>query len=883
MSASPPEPHSVPAPQERVPPSGMLRRFGPLYTWTPLGWLLGRLRLSERSAERVRQAAERGPVVYVLHSWSRLDWLALNQVLNAHRLPLARHTFAFRSSLFAPMKEMLRGLAAGALDLLSPRVRPEEGGWLRQAVSAGAPGAIFLVQRQDLAGMITGERQASTDPLEVLVDAQRDSARPIQLVPVVVLWSRSPEAQVRSGVMRQVLGSADEPSWVRKLFSRGWGTATEQSALVEVGEPVDLAAFLARKAEEPRPRQVKTVRLVLRRYLYQTAHVIRGPGVRPYRWMRRLVLDSPEVRRLVDEEALATRRSPEQVRAKVAGVFDHMAARLDELTMRAANRVVHVLWSRIYAGIDVREEDLERIREALRKGTPVLIPCHRSHLDYLLISSLLYAHDIFIPHVVAGENLSFWPAGPIARRLGAVFIRRSFKGDRVFPVVFQRYLKQLLRDGFPVEFFIEGTRSRSGKLLPARLGVLGMVLDAAAEVREGKEVTLLPIAISYEQIAEEKSYARELQGEAKKPEDIAQLAAASKVVNRRYGRVYLRVGEPIPVRPLLDGVPGGWASLDRDHRHELLQDVGERVMHRIARSMVVLPTGLVAMALLASARRGIRHAELFGRCERMLGLLVAEGAVPAVTLSALGWAMDQALHRFQSGRMIARIQDEEGEILQVVDQRRMTLEYYKNGAMYVAVPASLLASAVAARCLPSAERPVAPGRADDAEVSRLFRLQVFLLRYEFALDPERTLEAHQARARAALLRYGALVERDGELALGDPTRLAELAGLTRNFIESYLLVLRAARTLRSRDISVDDLPRRIQEIGKGLLAVDELRRPESLSMENLKNAVRALREEGVLQVKVGGGGLQFEDAAHRQYSDDLLGLLGRAPVSAGPA
>jgi len=847
--------------------SAMLRRFGPLYNLS-LGWLLGRLRLSEQSAERIRQAAERGPVVYVLHSWSRLDWLALNRVLNVHRLPLARFTYGFRSSPYAPLKAALRGLYSS----LGSHRPEEERAALTRAVSEGSPTALFLVQRADLLDVLWADRPREPDPLEALVQVQRDLGRPIQIVPIVVLWSRRPESQRQSGVARQVLGSADEPSPLVKLVA---AARSDDTVIVEAGEPLDLAELLRRKADEGSARQIKALRLLLRRFLYRTAHVVRGPAVRPYAWMRRLVLDSPDVRQLVADESAATRKPPEAIRAQVARAYERMAARLSYPVMLFGNRVVSLLWSRIYAGIDIREEDLERIRAALRQGTPILVPCHRSHLDYMLISTVLYAHDIFVPHIVAGDNLSFWPLGAFARRVGAVFIRRSFKGDRIFPVVFQRYLQQLIRDGFPVEFFIEGTRSRSGKLLPARLGVLGMVMDASAEIREGTEITVLPMSISYEQIAEERSYARELAGEAKKKEDIGELAKASKVVTRRYGRVYLRVGEPLPLKPLLASLPASWAELDRDHRHEILQGIGEQIMHRIARSLVLLPSGVVAMALLASARRGIRRTDLHSRVERMLALLVAEGATPAVSLGSTGWAIDQAVRRFQAGRMVSRLDDEDGEILQVIDARRITLEYYKNGAMALAVPASLLAGAIAARCLPTAEQPTARGTPDDDEVARLFRLQIFLLRYEFTLDPTATVEAHEAAARAALIRYGALVERGGQPELGDPRLLAELAGLTRNFVESYLLVLRGARTLRSRDIAPDDLPRRIQEVGRGLLAVDQLRRPEALSLENLKNAVRAFREEGVLQIKAGGAGLQFEEGTHRQYTADLMALLGQ--------
>ncbi|NUQ12094.1 MAG: redoxin domain-containing protein, partial [Gemmatimonadaceae bacterium] len=216
------------------------------------------------------------------------------------------------------------------------------------------------------------------------------------------------------------------------------------------------------------------------------------------------------------------------------------------------------------AGVDLRDVDVERIRAAYRDGATVLVPCHRSHLDYVLISSQLFERDVMIPHVVAGENLSFFPLGPLLRRVGAVFIKRSFSGDRVFPAVFSAYLRQLIRDEFPLEFFIEGGRSRTGKLLPPKLGVLSMVMDAAAEARADRRVTLLPVAISYEQIAEEGAYARELDGGRKQAEDLGQVVKAGKVVTKRYGRVFMRVGQPILAGEVLGGLPRPWAELGRE-------------------------------------------------------------------------------------------------------------------------------------------------------------------------------------------------------------------------------------------------------------------------------------------------------------------------------
>ena len=153
-------------------------------------------------------------------------------------------------------------------------------------------------------------------------------------------------------------------------------------------------------------------------------------------------------------------------------------------------------------------EDIERMREAVRTGTPIWY-LTRSHLDYLLIGSQCYEHGLVLPYVVAGENLSFFPMGLLFRGSGAFFIKRSFKEDPIFPTVFERYVLLLIREEIPVEFFIEGGRSRTGKLLHPKLGMLRMVVNSAVHMKSDRILTILHIAFSYEQISEEKSYAKE--------------------------------------------------------------------------------------------------------------------------------------------------------------------------------------------------------------------------------------------------------------------------------------------------------------------------------------------------------------------------------------
>jgi glycerol-3-phosphate O-acyltransferase len=849
--------------------SGMLHRFGLLFWLSGLGLFLRPLRLEEHSSDNIRRAEKQGPLVYVMHTRSVLDWIVFNQVLNLHQLPLSRFSNGMRSTIFRPILHALGAWWGALMRRYGGRTLPDpiESGWLASRVSEGMPTCLFLV-RSGL--VLDGVKGKDPDVVGALVRAQEQCERPIQVVPVVVAWRRGPE-KLRSETMRNLLGSSDEPTIFEKIYLIARRTRT---SLLQAGEPLDLKLLMERSEGQSRQRRARLARILLRRYLYRESHVIRGPRTRPFRWTRRIVLRSPEVRDLVATEARRTGRSPAEVRSEVVRVHDRIAARMTHLYIVGAAAFCRFLFNRIFSGVDVRPEDLERIRMASRTGTPILVPCHRSHLDYLLISWLCYKEDLALPYIVAGDNLRFFPMGPLFRRMGAFFIKRSFKGDAIFPVVFERYMRQLVRDGYPIEFFIEGGRSRSGKVLPPKLGVLSMVVDAASKRREDRDVLFLPIAISYEQIAEAKAYRRELTGAKKETESVGQIVRARRVLSKRFGRVFLRVGEPISASDFFGEQPRSWSDLDQQHRSEAVGLLGEQIVHRIARQMAVLPTGIVSMALLSQSGSGVTRSQIYDRVQRFDAYLAQLGVEQAGSTSASGYAIEQALARFVDDRLLHLLSEEDTTIYQVIREKRITLEYYKNVLVHFVAPISLMAAAI--RGCRAQHRD---GCFPLDEVCRLYQSQAFLLRYEFTLDPDISIDVLMERSLHQLSSYGAIEivpdTQGGGMAYRVLERewIMELAELTRNFLESYYLVLRACRALRSRDISAVDLPAKIRDVGQGLLAIEELRRPESLSLLNIKNAVKAFREEGLLDIRPHQGGLQCDEGAYEYYIHDMRNLL----------
>jgi glycerol-3-phosphate O-acyltransferase len=806
--------------------SPMLRRFGWLYRWLFIGRALQRVRFEDHSAERVRRAEQAGPIVYVLLRRSSLDHLALNTVLNRRRLPLSVWAPGTPSFFWQPVIEAWFGVLVRTWRWATEgrAADPVTSGWLAEAVCKEHPVTIFL-QQQQLMLQVGGD-----DPLRAVLDAQARTERPVQLLPVIVVWDRAPERDMP--VRNFLLGSRENPNLLLTLVNLY--SPFGRAPFVQVGEPLDLAELCRRV---PEPRRLETTRVLLRRYLRREGRMVRGPTLLPRRVLRELVLDNPPMQAFAAEEAAATGKSVEQVQTLMRKEFDAIAANFSWLMIWSLSYLCRPLWNRVYSGYDIREEDIERIRAAVRDGTAVLAPCHKSHFDYLLLSWVLYHHDLVPPHVIAGNNLAIWPLSTLLRAAGGFFISRTFTGQRVHPVVFERYLRELLRHEYTVEFFVEGSRTRSGLLLRPRLGVLEMMFDAAAKSDQRREITLLPMALVYEQVAEEHAYRSELEGADKDRETMGQVVRAGGVLRYRFGRVYLRVGEPIKASEVV-GDPAAWLSQSAETRRDKLRHAGEDLIRRIGEVVVVLPTMLVALALLAHHRRAIEHDELLGRIGRFRAFFKHKGALEADSLRHPDSAITSALDRFRDQGQLRDHTRDGQRIWEVPPGQRISLDFHKNQVLHFFAPAALAAVVVrhADREEVMLEDLLAPFALLEATVNR-----------EFTFDPDASSEERCRRALDDLVAHGALAPTETGWTLADPARLGEVHGLLRGLLEAYLLVLRAARKLPARPLDRKAFVREIQQGQETWLSSGVATRPEAFSAISLRNAIASFLEDDVLR------------------------------------
>lgn len=814
--------------------TAMLRRFGWFYYALGFGWMFDRIRLEDHSVDRIRTAASRGPVVYVLPRRNAIDHLVLNTVLNRRRLPLSvwanGATAFFWQPVAAAWRDLLHRVRSFIRD--GPAPDPIESGWVLSRLRHGEAITVFLDDRPSWWRRLLGREKP--DVLDVLLKAQAQLDEPIQLVPAVVVWSRAPDLAGSS--VRHFLTGARESegpiSWAARIYLRSRDT------FVQVGDAVGLREFNERVSKE---RRSPVLHAVLRRYLAREAKVVRGPALLPRAVMKQLVLDNPPMRELARREALALGLRYDAVRKRMSSEFDAISAHFSWTFIRVLSIVLRPLWTRVFSGVDARPEDVEHIRTAMRDGSAILIPCHKSHLDYVLLSWVLFSHDLIVPHVIAGNNLAIWPLSIALRSAGGFFIKRSFGVERIHPAVFSRYVREMVRQGYPIEFFIEGARTRSGKLMRPKVGVLGMVLDAAELRSTGREVTLLPIALAYERVAEERAYARELGGEKKKPETMSAFFKSTAIIRRRFGRVYLRVGTPIPCSELVDEQPGrpGWSDRPEAARKELLHRVGERVIHRIGEVMVVLPSSLVSAALLSHPRRGIQHDDLMARALRYRVFLQQRGALEAASLGRWDRAVQTTLDQLARSRHIERLEHDGGDVWSVVPDQRIYLAFHCNQVMHFFAPACLAAAAL---------RAAGDGPTTAEALEATFVLLVWTLRREFVFDPDRPASALLSEGLDHLVAHGAIARgEDDTIEVTDTGRAGEIYSLMRPLLESYALVLGEGRQLQRGPIETRDWIRSLQADRDVLIATGRISRPEALSMVNLQNAVNSFVEEGILK------------------------------------
>ncbi len=763
------------------------------------------------------------PVCYVLEHGGLADTLALERICKIHGLPLPTDNFRF-----AGLDESRRTVV----------LRRMQGFIFRRPSKKGSARLKRLVE----AGVAAGEKE-------------------LLLIPVAIYWGRSPEK---------------EHSWLKLLFTENWDVAGRtrkffatifqgRNTLLRYSDPLPLSSIV-QHGLEPEVAYRKVSR-ILRVHFRQRRTATVGPDLSHRRTLVNVVLHDPSVRAAIDAEAGDSRTKLERSRHKARQYAQEIAAHISYPTVRVVERFLGWVWNRIYDGIELAH--VERLHEVARDHEIVYVPCHRSHFDYLLLSYIVYHQGLSLPHVAAGVNLNMPVIGAILRRGGAFYLRRSFKGNRLYASVFNAYLRQILVRGHSIEYFVEGGRSRTGRLLAPKAGMLAMTVNSY--MREPRlPVVFVPVYFGYEKLIEGDSFISELSGAKKQKESLFGLIRSIKSLRGNFGKVYVNISEPIPLEPMLDAANPDWRHFEWDDQDRpawlgnVVDELGDAIMGGINSAAAVTPISLLASVLLATPKQSMGELELYRQLQLSLNLLSRFRYSDSVTLP--DWAPQDIVDHGEKLSVISRTAHPLGDVVSMTEHEAVLMTYFRNNVQHLfAIPASIACCFIQGR------------RIEHAELQRLIRLIYPFMQTELRLKWDYDDIDDVTTAAIDALLEEKILTRQGKYLVRPPTGSApafQLLMLGQSMVpmlQRFYLAIALLVKNGSGILTRTRLEGLCMKSAQRLTMIYGLHSPDFFDKALFQDFIRTLRERDVVR-RNAAGFLVFDDGIERIGEDARLVL-----------
>ncbi|EPB6722444.1 glycerol-3-phosphate 1-O-acyltransferase PlsB [Vibrio fluvialis] len=700
---------------------------------------------------------------------------------------------------------------------------------------------VFISSRPTL---LQDDNYVPTDSIatfsELLSLHQTDSELDVQVIPATVLWGRKPGKEGRE---RPYLQALNGPQKAKAVFTAGRDCLVRFSPVVSLrymadshGTDASIAHKLARVARIHFSRQKLAAS---------------GPNLpQRYQLFQRL-MNSPAIEKAIADEAASKNISLEKARKEAHDMLDEIAADFSYSLVKKGDRVLGWLWNRIYQGLNIN--NAATVRRLAQDGHEIVyVPCHRSHMDYLLLSYVLYHEGMVPPHIAAGINLNFFPAGPIFRRGGAFFIRRSFKGNKLYSTIFREYLAELFAKGYAVEYFSEGGRSRTGRLLQAKTGMLAMTIQAMLRGLN-RPVTLVPVYIGYEHVMEVGTYAKELRGKRKEKENASLVLRTIRKL-RNFGQGYVNFGEPIPLNQFLnEQVPEWTQDIDPMGASKpqwmtpVVNKLATKMMTHINDAAAANAMTLCATALLASRQRALARDNLVKQIDCYLQLLRNVPYSSTFTVP-----QDNAESLVQHAESLDKFvveTDTMGDIISLDRNQSILMTYYRNNVIHLLALPSLIAQML----IRQQQMPVEQIQTCVAKVYPFLKQELFLSYDESQLDD---VVMHYL----AELQRQELVTLDNGVATINQSKTQVLMLLGRTISETLQRYAIALNLLVANpDLGKSDLENKSQEIAQRLGRLHGINAPEFFDKGVFSALFVTLKQQGYLD---SDGNCHLEQTKH---------------------
>lgn len=683
---------------------------------------------------------------------------------------------------------------------------------------------------------------------------QIDSELDIQMLPTSILWGRKPNQEGKEKSYLEAISACQK---TRLLLSSGRDCLIRFSPVVSLRYMADthgVDEIIAHKL-------ARVARIHFSRQKLATS----GPSLPQRQVLFDRLLKSPEIQQAIADEAKAKNISLEKAQKQAQDILDEIAADFSYSLIKVGAKFLGWLWNKLYQGLNIN--NMATVRKLAQDGHEIIyVPCHRSHMDYLLLSYVLHHEGMVPPHIAAGVNLNFFPAGPIFRRGGAFFIRRTFKGNKLYSTIFREYLAELFTKGYSVEFFSEGGRSRTGRLLQAKTGMLTMTIQTMQRGLN-RPVTLVPVYIGYEHVMEVSTYAKELTGKRKEKENAGMVLKTIRKL-RNFGQGYVNFGEPINLNQYLNEEAPGWSSKENDFTatqkpqwmNPVVSKLANHMMTRINDAAATNALTLCATALLASNQRALSRNKLEQQIQCYLSLLTH---VPYTNNSTVpnSSASELVKHAEKLDKFVVE-SDDKGDIISLDCKQSILMTYYRNNIIHLFVVPSLIAHLI-----------VQKEHISRRDLQRAIALIYPFLKAELFLHHQQDeLEGFVNELVDELLRQQLILEQDDELSI-NPSKVQTLILLSRTIVETlqrYAIAL--TQLVAIPDIDKSSLEQQSQSIAQRLGRLHGINAPEFFDKGVFTTFFQTLKQQGYIE--------SAESAANNktQVLVDLLGELLSAEI-----
>lgn len=713
----------------------------------------------------------------------------------------------------------------------------------------------FFMRREDPSYHLPG--------LDELLSVPDLDEHDIQMVPVSVFWGRSPDR---------------DRSWFKALFSDSWALVGPvrkffmillhgRHVFLHFSAPISLREFTADNADVA--RRLRKLSRVLRVHFRRQRTATIGPDLSHRRTMVGTLLSTRPVREAIRREAAKRDISYVAAERRARKYAMEIAADYSYPVVRFMDHVLSWLWNRLYDGIEIRHFDT--VREAAPGNELVYVPCHRSHIDYLLLSYVLYHNGLVPPHIAAGLNLNMPVIGGVLRRGGAFFIRRSFRGNQLYTAVINEYLAMNFAKGVSIEYFIEGGRSRTGRLLRPQEGLLTMTVRSYLR-HSGRPIVFVPIYIGYEKIIELPSYVSELSGKPKQKESVWGLIRSLGALRRRWGRVYASFGEPISLNGLLDAHRPGWRDAQFDPERKprwvsaAVTDLAGLIHTRINQATTVNPVNLLSLALLSTPKHALGETELARLMDLLRDLLRRVPYSDRVNVTDMD--APDIIQYGEQMQLVHRQPHKLGDVLYLEAREAVLVTYFRNNILHLFAIPSLIAC-----CF------VHHRRLNTKQIHRLGKLVYPFLRAELFLPwEEDELEGVIQRHMDALEEFGLLKHEEGvlERPAGDNAAAARIQVLSQAVLQTlqrFYMTIALLVQCGSGRLTQEELEELCQLTAQRLSLLHEFQGPDFFHRDLFRHFIGMMKKRDLVRAN-GEEKLEFEPALG-ELDDDAKLILSR--------